>query len=31
MANLKVALYWAVGCGGCEIATPAIGDFFEAS
>jgi len=26
MAKLKVALYWAASCGGCEIATLAIGD-----
>jgi hypothetical protein len=24
MAKLKVALYWASSCGGCEIATLAI-------
>ena len=24
MAKLKVALYWAASCGGCEIATLAI-------
>ena len=26
MAKLKVALYWAASCGGCEIAQLAIGD-----
>ena len=26
MPKLKVALYWAASCGGCEIATLAIGD-----
>jgi len=26
LAKLKVALYWAASCGGCEIATLAIGD-----
>lgn len=26
MAKLKIALYWAASCGGCEIATLAIGD-----
>ena len=26
MAKLQVALYWAASCGGCEIATLAIGD-----
>lgn len=26
MAKLKVALYWAASCGGCEIATLAIGE-----
>jgi len=26
LPNLKVALYWAASCGGCEIATLAIGD-----
>jgi len=26
MANLKVALYWAASCGGCEIAPLAIGE-----
>ena len=24
MAKLKIALYWAASCGGCEIATLAI-------
>jgi F420-non-reducing hydrogenase small subunit len=26
LPKLKVALYWAASCGGCEIATLAIGD-----
>ena len=26
MSKLQVALYWAASCGGCEIATLAIGD-----
>jgi F420-non-reducing hydrogenase small subunit len=26
MGKLKIALYWAASCGGCEIATLAIGD-----
>ncbi|MCD6391140.1 MAG: oxidoreductase, partial [Dehalococcoidia bacterium] len=26
MAKLKIALYWAASCGGCDIATLAIGD-----
>lgn len=26
MAKLKLALYWAAGCGGCEIAQLEIGD-----
>jgi len=26
LAKLKVALYWAASCGGCEIATLAIGE-----
>lgn len=26
MAKLKVALYWAASCGGCEIATLSIGE-----
>ena len=26
MGKLKVALYWASSCGGCDIATLAIGD-----
>ncbi len=26
MPKLQVALYWAASCGGCEIATLAIGD-----
>jgi F420-non-reducing hydrogenase small subunit len=26
LAKLQVALYWAASCGGCEIATLAIGD-----
>lgn len=26
MPKLKIALYWAASCGGCEIATLAIGD-----
>ena len=26
MAKLKIALYWAASCGGCEIAQLAIGD-----
>ena len=26
MAKLKVALYWAASCGGCEIAQLQIGD-----
>ena len=26
MAKLKIALYWAASCGGCEIAQLQIGD-----
>jgi len=26
MAKLKLALYWAASCGGCEIAQLEIGD-----
>ena len=26
MAKLKLALYWAASCGGCEIAVLGIGD-----
>jgi F420-non-reducing hydrogenase small subunit len=26
MAKLKIALYWAASCGGCDIATLAIGE-----